>query len=224
MAQVTSVFLVALLLLSFVVRSFLLEPFSTMSGSMLPTLQIGDHLLVSKYAYGYSRYSLPFDPPVIEGRIFGRLPERGDVAVYRKPGDEETDYIKRIVGLPGDRIRMIGGRLHINGEPVARERVGERIHERRGGGSERTTEYIETLPSGRSHRIWERGDSEFADNTPAYRVPEGHVFVMGDNRDNSLDSRALYDVGYVPVENLIGRLAFVFWNSEEGTQALGTGD
>ncbi len=211
MGQLIGVLIVPILLLVLLVRSFLLEPFSIASGSMLPTLRIGDLLFASKYAYGYSRYSLPFDPPIFEGRIFASLPERGDVAVYRKPGDEGTDYISRIVGLPGDRIQMIRGLLHINAEPVKRERLGERLHQRSGGASVRSTEYVETLPGGRSHLIWERGDSEITDNTSEYRVPEGHVFVMGDNRDNSQDSRALYDVGYVPVENLVGRLAWIFW-------------
>ena len=202
--------IVIAVLIALGIRTFAFEPFNIPSGSMIPTLLIGDYLFVSKFSYGYTNYSFPFSPPLFEGRVFGSLPERGDVAVFRKPGEEETDYIKRIVGLPGDRLQMIRGVLHINGEPVKREKLSEQA------GTGPYTQYIETLPNGRQHLIQERSDREVTDNTSEYLVPEGHVFAMGDNRDNSQDSRALYDVGYVPVENLIGRAEILFF-SHNGT-------
>ena len=204
--------IVIAVLIALGIRTFAFEPFNIPSGSMIPTLLIGDYLFVSKFSYGYTRYSFPFSPPLFEGRVFGGLPERGDVAVFRKPGEEDTDYIKRIVGLPGDRIRMIRGVLHINGEAVKREKILEGREE----GSFGFTEYIETLPNGRQHLIRERSDTDVADNTVEYLVPEGHVFAMGDNRDNSQDSRRLNDVGYIPVENLIGRAEILFF-SHDGT-------
>ena len=207
--NLVGVFVVAPIFVALMARSLYMEPFNIPSGAMLPTLRVGDHLFVSKYAYGYTRYSLPFSPPLFEGRIFGTLPERGDVAVFRKPTDDRIDYIKRIVGLPGDRIQVIGGVLHINDEPVEREKLPGRDTDGP------FTDYIETLPNGRRHLIREHGDSELADNTSAYLVPEGHVFAMGDNRDNTLDSRFLNKVGYVPIENLIGRLELVIWNSQD---------
>ncbi|MDJ0945086.1 MAG: signal peptidase I [Kiloniellales bacterium] len=202
--------IVIAVLIALGIRTFAFEPFNIPSGSMIPTLLIGDYLFVSKFSYGYTRYSFPFSPPLFEGRLLGSLPERGDVAVFRKPGEEETDYIKRIVGLPGDRIQMIRGVLHINGEPVEREKLPAR----EGVGA--YTEYVETLPNGRRHLIRERSDNEVTDNTSEYLVPEGHVFAMGDNRDNSQDSRSLFEVGYVPVENLIGRAEILFF-SHNGT-------
>ncbi len=181
---------------------------------MQPTLRTGDHLFVSKYAYGYSRYAFPFSPRLFEGRVLGARPQPGDVVVFRKPTDDRFDYIKRIVGLPGDRVQLIGGVLHIDGEPVVRAKVRE-LSDEGGGAPVPVVEYRETLPNGRSYLIWERGDSGTMDDTAKYRVPEGHVFVFGDNRDNSMDSRVLLDVGYVPLENLIGRLELIFWNSRD---------
>jgi len=202
------------ILIALVVRTFAFEPFNIPSGSMKPTLLVGDYLFVSKYSYGYSRYSLPWGLPLFDGRILGADPERGDVIVFKKPSDNETDYIKRLIGLPGDRIQVIGGILHINGEPVRREKVGET----KDGDSFSTrtyTVYRETLPNGRQHLIWEASDNDHLDNTAEYVVPEGHYFFMGDNRDNSRDSRVLYDVGYVPAENLVGRAEFLFFSHDD---------
>ena len=206
-------------LIALVVRTFAYEPFNIPSGSMLPTLLVGDYLFVSKFSYGYSRYSLPWSLPVIEDRLIPSQPERGDVAVFKLPTDNKTDYIKRLVGMPGDRIQVRNGLLHINDEPVKREKVADRTMTRYGSHEVKVTEYIETLPNGRQHLIWEESDHEPLDNTQVYVVPQGHYFAMGDNRDRSQDSRVLSQVGFVPFENLIGEAQFLFY-SHDGTAAL----
>ena len=191
------------------IRTVAFEPFNIPSGSMIPTLLVGDYLFVSKYSYGYSHFSLPFSPPLFSGRIFARQPERGDVAVFKLPRDPSTDYIKRIVGLPGDRIQMKGGQLYINGQIVPRKAVGPFLADD-SGPSTVYERYRETLPNGREHDILKASDDGPLDNTQEYRVPDGNVFAMGDNRDNSQDSRVLNAVGYVPLENLVGRAEFIF--------------
>lgn len=199
-------------LFALVVRTFLFEPFNIPSGSMIPTLLVGDYLFVSKYSYGYSRHSLPFSPPLFKGRIFESEPERGDVAVFKLPLDNDTDYIKRIVGLPGDRIQVVSGVLHVNGKPVKRRRIGDYPGD--SSGQRASVQYVETLPGGKVHNIIEtRGDVGQLDNTPVYKVPKGHYFAMGDNRDSSLDSRVLDHVGFVPAENLVGRAEFLFFST-----------
>jgi len=198
------------------IRTVAFEPFNIPSGSMIPTLLVGDYLFVSKYSYGYSRASLPFSPNLFSGRILGSLPARGDVAVFKLPRDGTTDYIKRIVGLPGDRIQVRGGVLRVNGQAVGRARVGPYTVE--GDGPRLTVNlYRETLPAsgegaGRTHEIIEQTDDGPYDNTQEYVVPAGHLFAMGDNRDNSQDSRFLNYVGFVPVENLVGRAEFIFFS------------
>jgi signal peptidase I len=195
------------------IRTVAFEPFNIPSGSMIPTLLVGDYLFVSKYSYGYSRYSLPFAPNVIQGRLFGRLPERGDVAVFKFPRDNQTDYIKRIVGLPGDRIQVKAGQLYINGVICPRVPGGEFLAEDDGRAT-LSKLYHETLPNGRVHDLLKMTDEGDANNTPEFKVPENHVFAMGDNRDNSVDSRFMtgYGVGFVPVENLVGRAEFIFFS------------
>jgi signal peptidase I len=205
-------------LIAMVVRTVLIEPFSIPSRSMLPTLLVGDYLFVSKFSYGYSKHSLPFSAPLFSGRIMFSQPKRGDVAVFKKPTDNRTDYIKRIIGLPGDRIQVKGGRLHLNGKVVRRDRLGEYVDIKREFGSarERYVSYRETLPNGVSYTILERSDNmPYVDNTEVYVVPKGKYFMMGDNRDNSQDSRYLSLVGFVPAENLVGRADFMFFSLRE---------
>ncbi len=194
------------------VRTVAYEPFNIPSGSMFPTLLVGDYLFVSKFSYGYSKHSLIFSLPVIPGRILSQVPERGDVAVFKKPTDNTTDYIKRIVGLPGDNIQIVNGILNINGKAVERKRAGVHVVRDAIGNMREIARYIETLPNGKTHYILEESDDELMDNTPVYSVPENHVFGMGDNRDHSQDSRFLNAVGFIPMENLVGRAEFLFFS------------
>ncbi len=202
--------LVYALAIALVVRTFAFEPFNIPSGSMKPTLLVGDYLFVSKFAYGYSRYSLPLSLPLFPGRILEQLPERGDVVVFKLPADNKTDYIKRVIGLPGDRIQVRDGLLYINGVAAQVEGVG-RFMEDIGGSQVDAPLLRETLPDGPSHEIIDLTPNGAHDNTRVYEVPPGHVFVMGDNRDNSLDSRVDH-VGYIPLENLIGRAELLFFS------------
>ena len=248
------------LLIAMAFRSILYQPFSIPSGSMKPTLLVGDYLFVSKFAYGYSRYSLPFSPDLWEGRLWGEMPERGDVVVFKKPGADTCsegplefgarvgsaivslvgltrpmrdpgdciDYIKRVVGLPGDRIQVIDGVLNINGVPVGMEPAPDFVEYKGLDGENLTLQgcrnepvpqggacaheaWWETLPNGERHLIIDMSDTP-QDDTPVFTVQPGHLFFMGDNRDNSVDSR-FPDVGQVPVENLIGRAEIVALSS-----------
>lgn len=196
------------LLIALFIRTVAYQPFNIPSGSMIPTMLIGDYFFVSKFSYGYSKYSFPYGAAPIEGRILEDRPERGDVAVFRLPKGTGEDYIKRIIGLPGDRIQVIRGNLHVNGEPVTRTRLDGYMQ-----GSVAREQYLETLPNGVSYRVIEvNGNRGFFDNTAEYVVPSGHYFGMGDNRDGSLDSRALDKVGYIPADHLIGRAEFIFFS------------
>jgi signal peptidase I len=203
------------LILALLVRIFLFQPFNIPSGSMIPTLLVGDYLFVSKYSYGYSRYSFPFGPNLFSGRIWAKEPNRGDVVVFKLPRDNETDYIKRVIGLPGDEIQMIHGVLHINGEAVKKERVDDFVMRDPAGRERHMARYMETLPNGVTYPVLDLINEGIGDNTEVYKVPEGHFFMMGDNRDNSTDSRFLSEVGYVPFENLVGRAQIIFFSIDE---------
>jgi len=207
-------------LLALFIRTFFFEPFNIPSGSMLPTLQIGDYLFVSKTSYGYSRHSFPFGIADFKGRIMDSDPERGDVIVFKLPTNTSIDYIKRLVGMPGDTVQVKRGRLYINGEMVDREPVGMQRVEAAEGGHETIMEYIEMLPGGVMHRIYEESDSERLDNTPEYTVPDGHYFMMGDNRDNSQDSRVKELVGFVPHDNLVGRAEILFFSIDSSEASI----
>jgi signal peptidase I len=209
--------------IALVVRAFLFEPFNIPSASMYPALKIGDYLFVEKYSYGYSRYSFPFGVASFKGRYGTGRPQSGDIAVFRQPKQPDIDYIKRIIGLPGDTIQMIEGRLYINSLLVPREYLGsEAVTDP--DGTRVYQKYLETLPNGVAHHVYELSDHDNYDNTPVYTVPEGHYFAMGDNRDASMDSREQIQVGFVPEDNLVGRAGFLFFSTESiGTKCVKDG-
>jgi signal peptidase I len=215
---IKTVFIAGLIALT--VRSLAFEPFSIPSGSMIPTLLISDYLFVSKSAYGYSRYSFPLGLMPIEGRINSKPVQRGDIIVFRKPGHEGIDYIKRAIGLPGDRIQMRSGRLYINGKKIERDYIGDYEMTLPDGSRRTHKRYREILPEGVTHEILEYSDGAPLDNTDEYVVPKNHYFMMGDNRDGSQDSRVMSEVGYVPEENLVGRAERIFFSLKEGTRAF----
>ena len=196
-----------------VATTALARPYYVPSGSMEPTIQIGDEVLTSKFSYGYSRYSLPFAlGPASSTRLFQRLPARGDVIVFQLPRDPRQTYVKRVIGLPGDRVQMRKGRLWLNGHELPLRRDGSALVEESDGAKVLEPRYVETLPGGRTHPIFKFESDGPLDNTPVYVVPANHLFMMGDNRDDSLDSRvsaAGGGVGFVPMENLVGQARFV---------------
>ncbi len=232
-------FIIQVAILVVLVRTFAFATFSIPSESMQPRLLIGDYLIVNKFSYGYSRYSLPFSPDLFEGRIFSRLPERGDVVVFKAPPGNKTDYIKRAIGLPGDVVQMRDGVLYLNGKPVVRRRLpdimipvtpnmvkasmgdpcGGITYEQRGPDGSLYCRYqilSETLPNGKTYQILDTDPQSRADNTAAVTVPQGHIFFMGDNRDRSADSRFPAvegsGIGFVPVENIVGKAAFTIFS------------
>jgi signal peptidase I len=206
------------LILALVIRSFLFQPFSIPSGSMRPTLLEGDYLFVSKYAYGYSKNSFPFSPNLFSGRIWSAEPQRGDVAVFKFPPNPKLDYIKRVIGLPGDKVQMINGVLNINGVAVKREktRVIDDVDVTEEAGP--VDVYRETLPNGVTYDTLDLSPASKSDNTREFLVPAGHYFMMGDNRDNSADSREA--VGFVPFENFVGRANRIFFSISDGASPL----
>ena len=199
--------------IALLIRSFLAEPFNIPSGSMKPNLLVGDFIFVSKWSYGYSRHSLPFSLPLIPSNFFSKPPGRGDIAVFKTPQDNRTDYIKRIIGLPGDKIRIINGQIEINGNIIIRKKMKDFLDIDKNGRKNRIRKYKEYFFD-KEFEIIDIMDSGIVDNTPLYIVPEGHFFVMGDNRDNSQDSRFINTVGYIPFENLVGKAQFIFFSLE----------
>jgi len=202
------------MIIALVIRTLAFEPFNIPSSSMVPTLLIGDFLFVSKYEYGYGSVGTFWSMPAFSGRLFGHEPKRGDVVVFKLPRDNATDYIKRLIGLPGDTIQMRHGILYINGTPVERERLAAPISERGNPPPENATDYLEHLPGGVTHIIRKLGDDQPLDNTDVFTVPSHHYFFMGDNRDNSQDSRTK-NVGYVSEGNLVGKAEFLFFSLDE---------
>jgi len=210
----TIIVIIEALLIALVFRSFLYQPFSIPTASLQPTMMIGDYFVASKFTWGYGRYSFPFGIVPIKGRIFGREPNRGDIAVFR-PVPQKTDYVKRIIGLPGDTIQMKGGRLFINDVMVKREFLRRATDKDSYGTALPVLQYKETLPNGLSYTINEISDTGPLDNTTKYVVPAGYYFMMGDNRDRSQDSRVLSAVGYVPAGNLIGKAEARFFSIKD---------
>jgi signal peptidase I len=227
----TILFLVKLVLVVLIFRSFVLSPFSIPSESMLPRLFIGDYLFVSKWNYGYTRHSLPFGVPLIPGRIFARDPLRGDVVVFRGPPGDDVDVIKRVIGLPGDTIQMRNGQVILNGNPIPKQRVADftipitpnytcdgQFQDVDAAGKPicRYRQFRETLPGGKSYMVLDRGDYPSADDTDVYSVPAGDIFVMGDNRDDSADSRFAppHGMGYVPIERVEGKAVVSFFSTD----------
>jgi|TARA_B110000438_G_scaffold112781_1_gene110650 signal peptidase I len=215
-----SFFLILIVALFF--RAFFFQSYNIPSGSMLKNLFVGDYIFVSKFTYGYSKNSLPFSLPIIPGRLFASSPKRGDVVVFKLPSDGRTDYIKRVIGLPGDKIQVIEGKVFINNSKLDYEKIGtfqdnnliNRKNRSLGCRNESLDIILETLPNGISYEVLDSQNQSYADNTGVYNVPEDHFFVMGDNRDNSQDSRYLKSVGFIPFDNLVGRAEIIFfsWN------------
>jgi signal peptidase I len=205
------------LLIALVLRVLLFQPFTIPSASMEPNLYTGDYIIVSKYSYGFSRHSIPFSPPLFHGRILERPAHRGDIIVFKLPRDGHTDYVKRLIGVPGDRIQMKNGLLYLNGKKVPRQFVGMTNEVSPDGFVHQVAEFRETLPGGKSYLTQDYGPDGELDNTDVYVVPEHEYFMMGDNRDNSLDSRVPSEaggVGFVPAENLVGKAQIILlsWN------------
>ena len=205
--------IVIAIFIALLIRSFVAEPFNIPSGSMKPNLLVGDFIFVSKWSYGYSRHSLPFSLPIIPKKIFGKLPERGDVVVFKTPQDNRTDYIKRVIGLPGDKIRIIEGQIEINGSLILRKKIDDFVDVASTGNKKRIRKYLEYFNES-EFEVIDITNSGIVDNTQQYIVPDEHFFVMGDNRDNSQDSRFINIVGYIPAKNLVGKAEFIFFSLE----------
>ena len=199
--------------IALLIRSFIFEPFNIPSGSMKPNLLVGDFIFVSKYSYGFSKHSLPFSIPLIPGKIFSKSPERGDVVVFKTPENNRTDYIKRVIGLPGDKIEIKNGIIFINGSEILRKKLNDFIDTDNNTTNKRVRMYKEYFFN-KEMNILDIVDNGIADNTQQFNVPEDHFFVMGDNRDNSQDSRFISTVGFIPYENLVGKAQFIFFSLE----------
>jgi len=199
--------------IALLIRSFIFEPFNIPSGSMKPNLLVGDFIFVSKYSYGFSKHSLPFSLPLIPEKIFSNTPERGDVVVFKTPENNRTDYIKRVIGLPGDKIEIKNGIIFINESEILRKKLNDFIDTDNKTSNKRVRMYNEYFFD-KEINILDITDNGIADNTQLFNVPENHFFVMGDNRDNSQDSRFISTVGFIPYENLVGKAQFIFFSLE----------
>jgi len=207
------------LVIAIFIRSLFLQPFYIPSSSMEPNLLVGDRLFVTKYSYGYSKHSFPFSPPFFDGRIMSNKPERGDVVVFKTPADNRTDYIKRLIGLPGDRIQFIDSNLYINGSEILKSRIGKNDIIFCGKREIPVFTFEEILPNGKRHNsVYLKNDS--FQNSDRFIVPEDHYFFLGDNRDCSKDSRFLTSVGYVHQDNLVGKAQFIFFSSDKSIGSI----
>ena len=198
--------------IALLIRSFVAEPFNIPSGSMKPNLLVGDFIFVTKWSYGYSKHSLPFSIPLIPKKIFSNIPNRGDIVVFKTPEDNRTDYIKRVIGLPGDKIRVTNGEIYLNENKILRKKLNDFIDNDKNAFIKRIRKYLE-YHDDLTFEVLDIMDDGIADNTKLFLVPEGHFFVMGDNRDNSQDSR-FKTVGFIPIENLVGKARFIFFSLE----------
>ena len=201
------------LVIAVIIRSLFFQPFYIPSSSMEPTLLIGDRIFVKKYSYGYSRHSFPFSPPLFANRMFNKAPNYGDLVVFKTPADNRTDYIKRLIGLPGDTIQFRDGKLFLNEDEILRTQIKNDLKIRCGTSSPEVNAFKEILPNGKEYVAVYRKNGTMQ-NTDKYKVPEGHFFFLGDNRDCSKDSRYLSSVGYVSYENLVGNASFVFFSND----------
>ncbi len=206
--------LIYALIIAIIIRSFLIQPFYIPSSSMEPTLLVGDRLFVTKYSYGYSKHSFPFSPPIFKGRLFSSNPKRGDVVVFKTPADNRTDYVKRLIGLPGDKIQFIDTNLYINSSEVLKSKISENNQIYCGKKEIDVFTFEEILPNGKKHISVYLKDFSFT-NSDSFNVPKNHYFFLGDNRDCSKDSRFLTSVGYVHQDNLVGKVQFIFFSSDK---------
>ena len=211
--------LIYALIIAVIIRSLLLQPFYIPSSSMEPTLLVGDRLFVTKYSYGYSKHSFPFSPPILKNRIFFSEPKRGDVVVFKTPVDNRTDYIKRLIGLPGDTIQFINGQLYLNEKLINRKKIAGKEFIRCGKFILETNSFIETLPNGAKHQVVYKKTGSLQ-NTKKFEVPLNQFFLLGDNRDCSRDSRYLDSVGYVSDVNLVGEAKVIFFSNDTNVSSL----